>query len=381
MNKKFSTLMATALIAGTMSVYAMDETPIRPYEFRKADVTAEASMKTISQIDGDKWYQLSTSTYYKDDFRMHGHPYKKSEVLVHYRDGVTGKVYLRLVPAEEAPLVPSLWRLTYKEDQSGRRAWVFVNKETGIELSFDPAFANDKLYRYSAESKVMVRNNCTIGWEWYNTNSHADGSAFEEVAPYAVVNNDTVMIMRRGANGYVYSHKGKRSELIANDQAKDVYALTIRPVEAAPLTLNEYSFNSMIDANKPSADQEGYFNFFEPNGNLLNPKEMNPETGGVMTKTSPYIAEEDESAIFDFYNYSVEQFDGTTDPKEFYEALTKVISTKKGLIGAEMTLGDVLNKYIVADGNYNNLLGQQKELEEGKAKMNVRKLPINRFYV
>ena len=45
MNKLFSTLMATALVAGSVATNAA--VPERPYEFRKADVRAAFPTKTI----------------------------------------------------------------------------------------------------------------------------------------------------------------------------------------------------------------------------------------------------------------------------------------------------------------------------------------------
>ena len=66
--------------------------------------------------------------------------------------------------------------------------------------------------------------------------------------------------------------------------------MKFQPVEATPITLSESAFNSMIDANKRTWIQDGAFNFYTPDGNLLNPTEMTPNTDGVMNKDVTYHA-------------------------------------------------------------------------------------------
>ena len=258
MNKKFSTLMAGLLVASTVAANAESLNPSRAYEFRVADVQAAVPFKTVSKIDPNKWYQLRTTEFYGNEaLRMPNRPYFGSEVLVHYRDLFTGEVYLRAVPAEEAPLVPSLWRLEYKADGVGGGVWTFINKETGVELTYDPAFANTNTKDgFNSKSALMVRS-CTVNWEWYNTDEQ--NSTFKEIAPYAYIDDGSneVMIMQRWSSGYIRALKGSKKDLINNDKA--VNALKFQPVEATPITLNEYAFNSMIDANKRTWIQDGAF--------------------------------------------------------------------------------------------------------------------------
>ena len=354
MNKKFSTLMAGLLVASTVGVNAESLNPSRAYEFRAADVQAAVPFKTVKKIDPNKWYQLRTTEFYGNEaLRMPGRPYSGSEVLVHYRDLFTGEVYLRAVPAEEAPLVPSLWRLEYKADGVGGGVWTFINKETGVELTYDPAFANTK-DKLNSRSALMVRS-CTVNWEWYNTDEQ--NLTFKEVAPYTYIDDGSneVMIMQRRNGGYIRALKGTKKDLINNDEA--VYALKFQPVEATPITLSESAFNSMIDANKKSWIQDGAFNFYTPDGNLLNPTEMTPNTDGVMNKDVTYHAEENEDAIRDFFEFAVKDLEGTDSPKEYWQAVTDWQKAGRDLWLANWRFG-------IASYNFTEAEGAKDRLEE-----------------
>ena len=346
--------MAGLLVASTVGVNAESLNPSRAYEFRAADVQAAVPFKTVKKIDPNKWYQLRTKEFYGNEaLRMPGRPYSGSEVLVHYRDLFTGEVYLRAVPAEEAPLVPSLWRLEYKADGVGGGVWTFINKETGVELTYDPAFANTK-DKLNSRSALMVRS-CTVNWEWYNTDEQ--NLTFKEVAPYTYIDDGSneVMIMQRRNGGYIRALKGTKKDLINNDEA--VYALKFQPVEATPITLSESAFNSMIDANKKSWIQDGAFNFYTPDGNLLNPTEMTPNTDGVMNKDVTYHAEENEDAIRDFFEFAVKDLEGTDSPKEYWQAVTDWQKAGRDLWLANWRFG-------IASYNFTEAEGAKDRLEE-----------------
>ena len=364
MNKKFSTLMASLLVASTVGVNAESLNPSRAYEFRAADVQAAVPFKTVNKIDPNKWYQLRTTEFYGNEaLRMPDRPYSGSEVLVHYRDLFTGEVYLRAVPAEEAPLVPSLWRLEYKADGVGGGVWTFINKETGVELTYDPAFANTK-GKFNSRSALMVRS-CTVNWEWYNTDEQ--NSTFKEVAPYTYIDDGSneVMIMQRRNGGYIRALKGTKKDLINNDKA--VNALKFQPVEATPITLSEYAFNSMIDANKRTWIQDGAFKFYTPDGNLLNPTEMTPNTDGVMNKDVTYHAEENEDVIHDFFEFAVKDLDGTDSPKEYWQAVANWRKAGSELKQAEARYGQLSYRLAVIEGQKDGL-EQEIAILEGEIK-------------
>ena len=200
----------------------------------------------------------------------------------------------------------------------------------------------------------MVRS-CTVNWEWYNTDEQ--NLTFKEVAPYTYIDDGSneVMIMQRRNGGYIRALKGTKKDLINNDEA--VYALKFQPVEATPITLSESAFNSMIDANKKSWIQDGAFNFYTPDGNLLNPTEMTPNTDGVMNKDVTYHAEENEDAIRDFFEFAVKDLEGTDSPKEYWQAVTDWQKAGRDLWLANWRFG-------IASYNFTEAEGAKDRLEE-----------------
>lgn len=305
MNKRFSTLMAAVLVAGSMAANA--EGFDRPYEFRAMDVRTGITQygATINHIEADKWYQLRTSSsQYDQGYISRDECSCGYGLLVHYRDLETDKVYLRVEDETSAPLVNSLWRIEYaKNDGVGGGKYRFINKETNVALMFDQTFANTTEKTFQ-NSSLMV-DGCVNEWEWYNNNSQI--SDFSEQAPYAYfANQDPVMIMRLDWGGFVSSYKDKASKLLNNHNVSHYSrALRFQPVVASEIELSARDFNSMIDYNKPSWNHQGEFAFYEPNGNLLDTVRMRPK-GEAMKKGMMYYTEDAGYKQCDFYSYFVE---------------------------------------------------------------------------
>lgn len=113
----------------------------------------------------------------------------------------------------------------------------------------------------------------------------------------------------------------------------------------------------MIDANKKSWIQDGAFNFYTPDGNLLNPTEMTPNTDGVMNKDVTYHAEENEDAIRDFFEFAVKDLEGTDSPKEYWQAVTDWQKAGRDLWLANWRFG-------IASYNFTEAEGAKDRLEE-----------------
>ena len=186
MNKKFSTLMALALLAGGASAQTYSETnwksatlvamdgrtsmsgaqgAYRTFETKSASgvptdnpaldasglkmATGAAWSKDVNQVQEGLWYQLEIENQGTD----------WADVLVQERDYQTGKVYLRSVAKETAPLNASLWQLRYgKEDEATGGHWTMVNKETGLELTFD--------HSVIANNSVSEMRDGVTTWAW-----------------------------------------------------------------------------------------------------------------------------------------------------------------------------------------------------------------------
>lgn len=143
--------------------------------------------------------------------------------------------------------------------------------------------------------------------------------------------------------------------------------MKFQPVEATPITLSEYAFNSMIDANKRTWIQDGAFKFYTPDGNLLNPTEMTPNTDGVMNKDVTYHAEENEDVIHDFFEFAVKDLDGTDSPKEYWQAVANWRKAGSELKQAEARYGQLSYRLAVIEGQKDGL-EQEIAILEGEIK-------------
>ncbi|MDD6950179.1 MAG: hypothetical protein PUJ01_02320, partial [Parabacteroides sp.] len=108
MNKKFSTLMAAALLAGSFPVVAQNahpnglmgnangEIPYRSQFVKSASL--DQGLFGVKNIESDKWYQLTVN--------MDNAAAAKSVtyVLTQERDYSTGRLYLAVKPIQDATL-------------------------------------------------------------------------------------------------------------------------------------------------------------------------------------------------------------------------------------------------------------------------------------
>ena len=339
MNKKVLTLCAGALLS-SMAVGTVSAAHTH-FEYRRPLVTAQVALApAVSQIDTTKWYQLRVP--------MTNLPGKATGMLIQTRDPQTGKVYLRVVPQSQVPLLPSLWKIVYTPNADGVSGghWTFINKETNLELSFDHTFAATKDTPSVTHDNAVVES-CNTTWEWYNTNEQA--SSFEYVAPYAYTDSEKageeVMCMRVTDNGLVYSYVGTHKEIIDNDEVANLGSvLKMQPVLAEDIVLTPSDFNSMIDFNKPGHAQNGEFKFFYPNGNAMDTEVLTGfENNNAMAPGQMYHAAYDPiSAI---YEMALEQEGIKENVAGKQEAVETTYAAWSNAVTAEKT---ALNKYLSA---------------------------------
>ena len=317
MNKKVLTLCAGVLFSG-MTVGTVSAAH-NHFEYRRPVVTAAVTSATVNQIDATKWYQLRVP--------MNNLLGDATGLLIQTRDTQTGKVYLRVIPQSQVPLLSSLWKIVYTPAADGVSGghWTFVNKETNLELSFDHTFAATK-NTPSATSDNAVVESCNTTWEWYNTNEQVPD--FDYVAPYAYtdseVEGEEVMCMRVADSGLVYSYVGTHKEIINNDAVVSFSgdaALEIQPVLAEDIVLSPSDFNSMIDFNKPGHAQNGEFKFFYPNGNAMDTEALTgfANNNAMASGQMYHAAYDDISAI---YRMALEQEGIKEDVEGKYEAFS-----------------------------------------------------------
>ena len=313
MNKKFSTLMALALLAGSLPVAAQycpqdGEVPYRTRLVKSAML--DDYLKDVYEINENYWYQLQVDPRTLET--KDGKPFVKvgedkdgwkEYVLTVERDYSTGKLYLTARPSTDAVLTHSLWQIKSPGRDIDGKTTTFVNRETGFELTYDHynaltrkgvdgfqnlaedtplqsyinAGKNTRDYGWDFE-KDGLQDGCNFGWELYTNKSSKGAFDFAPVYSYFHA-GDSVMYLRSLPKAYadeVYSasstrlHRNisaaidvdgidkfaiiaaKESEREAIDYIKSLTsteALRVRPVVAGAKVLNAAEINTMIDAD------------------------------------------------------------------------------------------------------------------------------------
>lgn len=300
MNKKFFTLMAAALVTGSVAAQTYDAGT--DFEYRLgttgytnivgsgannpvlnlgtnplATITGAEWNKNVNKINSDYWYQLEVNDPSTD----------AADVLIQERDELTGKIYLRVVEktvAAKAPLTASLWKIEYsKEDGVSGGYFSFVNKETGYKLSFDQLLATS--------GNVEALSKGISDWSWYINNDNGT-TALGWTPLYSVYTNAAgkkqVMYLDKATattennaintalatNGYNCQTSAsapvaatslvavKIGDVPAN--ISTLNALEIKPVMAAPFFMTKEDFNNRLDS-----DGDGSFKFTVEETNVV----------------------------------------------------------------------------------------------------------------
>ena len=249
MNKKFSTLMALALLAGSLPVAAQycpqdGEVPYRTRMVKSAKL--DNYFKDVYEINENYWYQLQVDPRTLE--KRNGKPLVKAGVdegeegwkeyvLTVERDYSTGKLYLTARPSTDAVLTHSLWQIKSSGRDIDGKTMTFVNRETGFELTYDHYNAltrkgddgfqnldentslqwfkennyNTRDYGWDFE-KDGLQDGCNFGWELYTNKSSKGAFDFAPVYSYFHA-GDSVMYLRSLPQAYaneVYSTSSVR---------------------------------------------------------------------------------------------------------------------------------------------------------------------------
>ena len=308
MNKKFSTLMALALLAGSFPVAAQFCTVNGevPYRTRLVKAAAlDSTFREVKKINQEYYYQLQVDPASLGE--MDG-----TYVLVAERDYSTGKIYLTAQEITKATLTHSLWKIKVTDRSANGRVYTYVNKETGFELAFDHTNALQRVdgdykiptladktagndlykknvanYGWTYENKGLT-DGCIDNWAWYTTEDNGKNELpYKKVYSYFHNGTDSVMALR-AVRGLSSNRNADPSQAIPNatygtdnivarlseygldattnggwaviavkdskGNAQDFVkgigaALSIRPVVAGAKVLNAAEINSMVDAD------------------------------------------------------------------------------------------------------------------------------------
>ena len=314
MNKKFSTLMAAALLAGSFSVVAQNahndngEITYRSQFVKSASL--DQGLFGVNKIESGKYYQLVVNA--NSDMKAN----KQTMVLTQERDYATGRLYLAVKPIQDATLTHSLWKIVYNPQAVNGNTWQFINKETGMPLTFNHTDAltlteeacenlqtntystaattepvrylnnvadlnlNDRDYQQTGVMGLnpSINRGCISNWAWMsnreNSSNYYDSKLLysyyhvgtDSIMALAMVKMDKTTLgvpasMNLEDENQYYVKTVKASQADFNEV--DLYDGTqkgnalvhIMPVVAGAKVLNADEINSMIDAD------ESFLNF------------------------------------------------------------------------------------------------------------------------
>ena len=297
MNKKFSTLMAATLLAGSFSAsaqvvgakYGVDHSLNGPKNsetaYRTQLTTADAfdieaadlskfnyNDYRVNKIEAGKWYQLEVTTPTFDGSPV---PY----VLAQVRNYETGELSLKVVKQSQLTSIStattenrmtgnpslnsSLWRIDVTTTTEGSDIYKFTNKETGFTLSYNCAEAtkitnvsqldgNSVLTGITAAPNSVINKSDVSEWRWYTKAKRSDGKAFGAMKLY-VYNHEKNQIIGLAQDGdNVVSviadaglAGGEEETQISTEY--NILSLTVR--NAGVRVLSAADINSMIDAD------------------------------------------------------------------------------------------------------------------------------------
>ena len=306
--------MAAALLAGSFSVVAQNahndngEITYRSQFVKSASL--DQGLFGVNKIESDKWYQLVVNA--NSDMKAN----KQTMVLTQERDYATGRLYLAVKPIQDATLTHSLWKIVYNPQAVNGNTWQFINKETGMPLTFNHTDAltlteeacenlqtntystaattepvrylnnvadlnlNDRDYQQTGVMGLnpSINRGCISNWAWMsnreNSSNYYDSKLLysyyhagtDSIMALAMVKMDKTTLgvpasMNLEDENQYYVKTVKASQADFNEV--DLYDGTqkgnalvhIMPVVAGAKVLNADEINSMIDAD------ESFLNF------------------------------------------------------------------------------------------------------------------------
>lgn len=223
MNKKFSTLVASLLLATTVGTVSAQGVA----NYSKS--SAPSLFETVDKVTDGRVYQLS------DGYRV--------LVMKKVSDGRQGYVYqLAFVPYPEATIGESLW--TVKREKSNNENGIvfkFVNLAYNYPISFDPAKAQD-LLKTSGLSVSNLGGNA-VAWSWMRSEEGRDLQIAR--TPESYITPDSVMTLIALDDNKVAAVKYATKEV-----AGKVSSLQIKPYVAGPVWLNQLDLNAMLQTQE-----------------------------------------------------------------------------------------------------------------------------------
>ena len=214
MNKKFSTLVASVLLAGAVGTVNA-AVPYKSY-VNSAALADEAVKAVVNGVA----YQISDG--------------ENVLVMQEQNDG-TMKLVLQNPSDVKVDLLSSLWEVATSDDGEGGVSFIFLNKATGLPLAFGTEGVKENATTANAMGNVSL-------WKWKS------GTAIEGEANFvSYFHKDSAMVLVTNGTSVeakkIYS-KGTDLKTVANKLSADAYV-------AQPVVLDADALNSMLGLQDP----------------------------------------------------------------------------------------------------------------------------------
>ena len=178
MNKKFSTLLATFLVAGGMS-----------------SVSAQGIQQPtldIAKIEAEKAYQLTDTA--------------RSNALIMEKVS-NGSYVAKFVALASVPnLASSLWTISYTNNAVGGPDFTLVNKATGCPLSVD-------LSALTTTAANVNMGGSVSSWKWLDAVQSSTGAFSTGKSLYSYFHSDSVAYLAVNAAGDIQAAKAHKEQL------------------------------------------------------------------------------------------------------------------------------------------------------------------------
>ena len=230
MNKKFSTLVASVLLAGAVGT---------------VNAQTYASVAAL----GDDTKQIVSGKYYQLQ-------YGSATLLT--MEGTNGNYHLEAKAVGATTALPNtLWKVVASDNSEGGYSFTFVNVATGLPLSFDPASAVKPADPEEVGPTLGSTVNSPIAgstvWKWQSAvSSTANLAALPLTTAFT---SDSVMTLVANTNGSAAATTITAVKAATGNAATFTNQVSVKPVEAKSVVLTADDLNSMLWTQKFNAPE------------------------------------------------------------------------------------------------------------------------------
>ena len=241
MSKTITSLIAGLLLSVSVSshVYAQNYGG-HNITYRPTDVMSSGEIDNpVNHFEENKWYQLVD-----EDGKL-----LVQDRLTYYNGDGSNALILKMESPGNSPINYSLWSIKAYDDGHSGKNFVFVNKETNMELEYGhvKAYTKEMIDNYQYASSYL--GGCLQNWTWYTTDKQVNDFGYAPLYSY-FSNQDSVVVLQKSSNYWsneILAVKYSKEE--AGDEMRDIIddIIKVKPVLAGGITLDANAVNQMVD--------------------------------------------------------------------------------------------------------------------------------------